>query len=168
MSRITNCRYLYQSHLKYVKYKRAVWNIVFESSLIHVVYVGRVETLLGNAHPAARHRTKHIYVEKCSYSLYFSDPESGGDEVRGISNPLITAVNWDWRATSREIPRQKWDLGCDTEEETRRLVLKPSGSAGRRGRMRPTRTCHRAEMGSEGLFLVRGPARNWDPHWWFQ
>lgn len=119
-----------------------------------------MEIQLGSAQPAGRPWTKLTYIEKCSCSLYFSDPESGGDEVRGISNPLITAVNSDWRATSREIPRQEWDLGWDAGEETHRLVLKPSGSPGRRGRFWPTRACHRAEMGGEGLFPVRGPARS--------
>lgn len=109
-----------------------------------------MEIQLGSAQPAGRPWTKLTYTEKCSCSLYFSDPESGGDEVRGISNPLITAVNSDWRATSREIPRQEWDLGWDAGEETCRLVLKPRGSPGRKADLGPP------ERATEPRWAARG------------
>lgn len=63
----------------------------------------RVAVLLSSAYSAARHPREGREVGKYSKGLYFSDPECGRDEIRLISKPFITAVNWGWRATRSKI-----------------------------------------------------------------
>lgn len=106
-----------------------------------ILYVERVEVLLSSACSAAGHQPKHREVDKYFEGLYFSDPESGRDEVRWLSNLLVTAVNWDWRATSRKRSIQA-KMGIGTWHRTgnqRNLMLKPRENTGRRRqRISPT------------------------------